>query len=892
LTTPPARQAYADALCHLSAHLGSDWKKTDWDDRALGWRYLCPAHAASPAQGWKIHVSASAAEAPVLLSRLADVLARLRMPFKLPRRVDDIVFLNSGDAGKEQLGKILTVYPRDDEQARTALSRIDCAWPVSQGPEVQTDLHPRPGSAVSFRYGVFHGDAEIVGTTGIHVFALVAPDGSLHADIRDTKARQSAMAPCPPVPGYPPAQHWVRLDAPVRIGQSEYIALAVLGETPRASVFLGADLATLGTAVLKAGRRGAAGDASGCDIRALLRAEFETLQALGAWPGVAPRALQWTDGQWPALAMQDLRGERLSDLPRALHIACLPRLADALARVHEAGFVHGDVKPDNALRHEGGVALIDFELAAHLGQAMRSGGTRGHLAPEVRSGASVAHPARDVFALAGCVVHAMLETPPALLPGGPERLTALLRNEGLADVARCLAPSLAPDPACRPGARELGAALHARVDQWRAVEPDPGSPSTDAELRWYRRAACDAACAASAFMQPRKNGACWRNAHFMRLFDCEAVNIGAAGIMLGLLSIDCAFERADHCAAVGQAARWLAERAAAGNAAGLFTGNAGVAIALAVTGSRLGQPACLEAARLRLRSAIGDRRELDLFSGSAGVVWSACLLQEIVREDWPLEAVSGLAAHLRSLASTVSGVPVWTAGPGSDAAHFGCAHGSAGIAMALACWARTCGDCTLDDIACETFRSLACHGRTRTGRALRVGPGDVRHHAVGNWCHGVAGFLWAILNGPGDVPGLRDEIDWAVDVLADAMSAGTPTYCHGLAGQLELWHMLEAVPRFNALAQARAGKVARALRAMHLKVDGRCVWPSDDPDVVTPDLWIGFLGPASALAMHAAGVRQPMLSAAWLARCASQAPGLAPPGARGMAGSNPMEPCS
>ncbi len=153
--------------------------------------------------------------------------------------------------------------------------------------------------------------------------------------------------------------------------------------------------------------------------------------------------------------------------------------------------------------------------------------------------------------------------------------------------------------------------------------------------------------------------------------------------------------------------------------------------------------------------------------------------------------------------------------------------------MALACWARTCGDYAPDDIACETFRSLARHGRTRTGRALRVGPGDPRHHAVGNWCHGVAGFLWAILNGPGDVPGLRDEIDWAVDVLADAMSAGTPTYCHGLAGQLELWHMLEAVPRFNALAQARAGKVARALRAMHVKVDGRCVWPSDDPDVVT-----------------------------------------------------------
>ena len=29
--------------------------------------------------------------------------------------------------------------------------------------------------------------------------------------------------------------------------------------------------------------------------------------------------------------------------------------------------------------------------------------------------------------------------------------------------------------------------------------------------------------------------------------------------------------------------------------------------------------------------------------------------------------------------------------------------------------------------------------------------------------------------------------DWAIQAVADSAAAGTPTYCHGLAGRLELF---------------------------------------------------------------------------------------------------------
>jgi hypothetical protein len=58
---------------------------------------------------------------------------------------------------------------------------------------------------------------------------------------------------------------------------------------------------------------------------------------------------------------------------------------------------------------------------------------------------------------------------------------------------------------------------------------------------------------------------------------------------------------------------------------------------------------------------------------------------------------------------------------------------------------------------------------------------------------------------------------------------------------------------------------------LHLRrEDGLCIWGAEDPQVFTPDLWVGFLGPASALSLHAMRVSDPILSGTWLRSCASQ----------------------
>ena len=71
--------------------------------------------------------------------------------------------------------------------------------------------------------------------------------------------------------------------------------------------------------------------------------------------------------------------------PRALDIAAL--LADALAAVHEAGYLHGDVKPGNVgFASDGSPKLLDFGLAREANDATGLGGTLRYLSPEVLSG--------------------------------------------------------------------------------------------------------------------------------------------------------------------------------------------------------------------------------------------------------------------------------------------------------------------------------------------------------------------------------------------------------------------------------------------------------------------------------------------------------------------------
>ena len=108
------------------------------------------------------------------------------------------------------------------------------------------------------------------------------------------------------------------------------------------------------------------------------------------------------------LVVEFLAGGTLADrlrhgpLPASRAAAVVTTLADALAALHDAGYLHRDIKPSNiGFTSDGSPKLLDFGLSRETDDLALAGGTPQYASPEVLAG----HPAGqadDVWSL--CVV--------------------------------------------------------------------------------------------------------------------------------------------------------------------------------------------------------------------------------------------------------------------------------------------------------------------------------------------------------------------------------------------------------------------------------------------------------------------------------------------------------
>jgi serine/threonine protein kinase len=153
------------------------------------------------------------------------------------------------------------------------------------------------------------------------------------------------------------------------------------------------------------------------------------------------------------------------DVGEAIWVA--RQTAEALAALHQAGFLHGDVKPDNVrLTDDGAAVLTDLGFAHRVGENaafLRAGyvlGTANYLAPELCDELPEDDLASDLFSLGVT----LFETLTGRLPYPPGSLRQTFRRHRCdppadvreladlpAELARLIERLLANKPEDRPG---------------------------------------------------------------------------------------------------------------------------------------------------------------------------------------------------------------------------------------------------------------------------------------------------------------------------------------------------------------------------------------------------------------------------------------------------------
>lgn len=272
--------------------------------------------------------------------------------------------------------------------------------------------------------------------------------------------------------------------------EQRYVLREEIASGAAGTVWRAEDRATGGEVAVKLLHREVAGQA---DVVAAFREEARVLAELDHPGVVRVRELtQASDGQL-ALVMDlvagtDLRRRLVDDGPLApgAAAAVLAQVCAALAAVHAAGIVHGDIKPGNILvpspAGSPGVRLADFGVAHRIQRPTgATHATPEYVAPEVVDGHPPV-PASDVYGI-GIVAYETLSGRSPFRGGSVDevlrkhhRWTAV-RLPGVPDgLWRLIASCLELDPADRPSAAELAARLTALAPDLSGLPPLPMSP--------------------------------------------------------------------------------------------------------------------------------------------------------------------------------------------------------------------------------------------------------------------------------------------------------------------------------------------------------------------------------------------------------------------------------
>ncbi|MEV0119049.1 class III lanthionine synthetase LanKC [Streptomyces sp. NPDC050844] len=370
---PDARPALAERA------VPQGWSR---DDRGF-WVVMRPDRHVMPEQGWKVHVSATLDNADRLAETVWDYCVAHGIAFKYLGSRNTHLALNFKYAPRGASGKMMTIYPQDEDELRRLLEDLGGQLEGAEGPYILSDLRWEQGP-LYVRYGAFR-DMHCLDVTGRQVKAYRAPDGRLEPDRRGPVFAPPSWARLPP---FLEAQLAARKGGG---GEHPYRVRRALHFSNGGGVYEAERTTDGRTVVLKEARPHAGLDRHQEDaVRRLQREHWALtrLQGVSCVPQcldyfvisghhflaqdfVAGQPLtEWTACNSPWLLRENPTAPPDADslkrfTERALRVC--DAVAKAVEELHAAGVVFGDLHPGNVMvQDDDSVRLIDFEFARDI----------------------------------------------------------------------------------------------------------------------------------------------------------------------------------------------------------------------------------------------------------------------------------------------------------------------------------------------------------------------------------------------------------------------------------------------------------------------------------------------------------------------------------------------
>lgn len=404
--------------------------------------------------GWVLHVSVIWSELSELLVQLIPELVSINVAFRIAKNREVASMILDGLLGDAILAKVVSVYPRDDNEAFFLAKRLVYITSRFRGPEISGCVSL--GGLVYVRYGLINSG----------LFYMDLPDESVDQINVDWKYENWPFEDLVPSAGSNIASDGLLNNA--------YKGVFVLKDDAKGKVIKALRLkgVRMEWCIVKEGKHDMGADIDGRDMTDRLLWQYKLHQELSdklPLPLVydffyqrrnAYLVIKWVEGAVLQDSINRIYGIdcwlSLGVKKKAELLDILLKLIGVIESFHLAGYVHRDITPKNfILDKKGNLIMIDVELAYSLDKSTPSPpftfGTNGFMSPE-QFAVAVPTIKEDIYGLGGVMIFFFTRLYPFRLRKEyanqlKSTLLFFIESEELVDV---IVQCLRSDPSKRP----------------------------------------------------------------------------------------------------------------------------------------------------------------------------------------------------------------------------------------------------------------------------------------------------------------------------------------------------------------------------------------------------------------------------------------------------------